>query len=323
MALRALLLAALFDWSLNLVVVGLSTPVLGGQVSTSVLLDDALDVAHALELLLLEKAQLLVLDVAGELALEEAGLILALEAGVEVGEMELSDGLGNECGVGDVHLLVASLEADGLEAAQDVHGHLVDLLGELLEHGRMEEEPDAVGEEEVGLRGADQHVEEVLRRLHVPLQEEGAQLGDVELQVVAEHAVEVGVHAALLEVPHCARLVRVHAHHGLDHLERLAAGAELLVDVEPLLETLHEGLLGHGLALLAADAAAEEVVEAAARAEEAARLRVVVLHRHDVVQHLLPSCLVVLVRRQTQTRVRLPPLQHPARDVPHQGHRHR
>ena len=156
-----------------------------------------------------------------------------------------------------------------LQALEDAHRHIVDLVRELLEHGRVEEEPDSVGEEEVALGGEQHHVEEILSVLQVALQVEGAELWDEELKVVSEDASEVWVHSALLEVLDGPWLVSVHPHHGSGYFSSLLF-LSFLVEVQPLLEPPDEGLLRHSFRLLAADAAAEHVVETAARSEEAA-----------------------------------------------------
>lgn len=77
-----------------------------------------------------------------------------MNAGVEVGHIEQYDGFLDLVGVGDVQLFIIGLQAHSFEAFEQVHGHLVDLLRELLEHGRVDEEPNAVREEEVGVRGS-------------------------------------------------------------------------------------------------------------------------------------------------------------------------
>ena len=135
----------------------------------------------------------------------------------------------------------------------------------------MEEEPNAVREEEVGLGSEDDDPEQILLVagvLEVALEEEGAQLRDVELQVIPEHALEVRIDATFLQVLDRAGLVGVHPHHRLGYQQRPVVSAPL-VKVEPLLEPLHEGLLRDSLGLLAADAAAEEIVEATTTPEEA------------------------------------------------------
>ena len=97
---------------------------------------------------------------------------------------------------------------------------------------------------------------------------------DEKFEIVPEHTVEVRIDSALLEVLDGPRLMRVHPHHGLRNFQRLVSAAQSILDIEPFFKPFDEGLLGDRFGLLTADAAAEQIVEAAACPEEAARLGV-------------------------------------------------
>lgn len=75
----------------------------------------------------------------------------------------------------------------------------------------MEEEPNAMRKVEVRLWSLDQDVEEVHGVLHVAFQVKGAKLGDEELEIVSEHAVEVRIHPALFQVFDSIWLMRIHS----------------------------------------------------------------------------------------------------------------
>ena len=112
-------------------------------------------------------------------------------------------------------------------------------------------------EEKVGARAQDYHIEQSLQvlLLQLTLQVKRAELRNVELKVVTEDTLEVRIDTHFFEIFDGSRLVSIHAHHGLnDHL--MFFSTEPLVNIEPLLEALHERLLGHCLRLLTANAAA-------------------------------------------------------------------
>ena len=91
---------------------------------------------------------------------------------------------------------------------------------------------------------------------------------DEELEIVSEYTVQIWVNSALLQVLDGLRLMCVHSKHGLCHLEvTLLASTDSLIEIQPLLKSLDESLLGDRLGLLADEAAAERIVEATAGSE--------------------------------------------------------
>ena len=99
----------------------------------------------------------------------------------------------------------------------------VNLLVEFLEHRGMEKEPDSVREEEIGLRCENYYFEEVLLvagAFEVALQVKGAELRNEELEIVPEHAFEVGIDSTLLKILDGTLLMCVHPHHRLRHQQR-------------------------------------------------------------------------------------------------------
>ena len=146
----------------------------------------------------------------------------------------------------------------------------------------MEEKPYTVREEKVRLGCYDYKFQQALRIFEISFQIERTELWNKKLQIISEHTVKVGVNPAFLQVSYRSRLMRIHPHHGLGNLECLVPPAQPALDVKPLLKPLDESLLGDGLGLLAADAATEQIVKAAACSKETTGLRIIVLVGHDV-----------------------------------------
>jgi len=74
---------------------------------------------------------------------------------------------------------------------------LVDLLGEILVHCTLEEEPDPVRKEKACRGSQNDQVVELLGVLEVSFQKERAYLGDKELKVISEGTREIGINSTL------------------------------------------------------------------------------------------------------------------------------
>lgn len=133
-----------------------------------------------------------------------------------------------------------------------------------------------------------------MRIFQISFQIERAKLWDKELQIISKDTVEVWIDSTLLQILNGPWLMSVHPHHRLGYFKGLISPAESALDVQPLFESFDKCLFGHRLGLLAADAAAEHVVEAAAGSKETTGLRVVIFMWNNVFQELLTGSLVVL-----------------------------
>lgn len=142
-------------------------------------------------------------------------------------------------------------------------------------------------EEKTALACQDHDVKNSFGVFKISFEVKRTKLGNEELKVVTEYTPEIWVYPTFLQVFDCTRLVSIHSNHGFGNVRFVLAA-----DVQPFLEPLHEGLLRDSLALLADEAAAECVVKAATRAEQTGHLNLFLLG-HDVVQQLVPCCLVL------------------------------
>jgi hypothetical protein len=159
-----------------------------------VLFDQLVGLAHTVtchllkELLDVSEVALEVVLSHGEVVLRVLGsqfvLEMLLEVRVLLEHAELDDVVDEVLRVDEAQQLLR-LYANLLKVLQNELSGLLNLLAPdvIGEDERLEEEPDSVGEEDAGLGGHQDEVDEIVGVVHIALNVDAAELGDVELQV--------------------------------------------------------------------------------------------------------------------------------------------
>jgi len=142
------------------------------------------------------------------------------------------------------------------------------MLREFLEHGRVEEKPDTMSEEEICLRCQNDQVKEISWILKVTLKVERAKLWDEEFKVISKGTIEIWIYSALFKIFNCIWLMSIQPDHVFGNLQlRVVSAKQLLVKIKPLFESLDKGLLCDCLGFLTEEAAAECIIEATTGSE--------------------------------------------------------
>ena len=155
-------------------------------------LDNLINFSYLLSLLLCFISNLFLRDFEIDLNILDRAL-------VKIWHKKLHDHFWNFLGISYVKLFFLILvKTYLLKTLQDIHGHLVYLLLEFLEHCWVEEKPYTVWEEKVRLGSYDDKFKQTLRIFEISFQIEWTELGDEKLQVISKHTIEVRVNPALL-----------------------------------------------------------------------------------------------------------------------------
>ena len=138
--------------------------------------------------------------------------------------------------------------------------HFIYVHLELLKHCWMEEEPDAVRKEEIGLRGQNHDVEESSWVFKITFEIKWTKLWDIELKVVPKVTSKIRIYSTFLKLFDCPLLMCIHFNHGFGNVHGFVSA---LVQLKPFLKSLYKSLLGNCFGLLTTQTTTKPIIKAA------------------------------------------------------------